>query len=62
MNKAILNDFERELIQSTFKRCYGLQSCLKSVRTQSDGIVALSEQTCISIKFIKANLEEIINL
>jgi hypothetical protein len=62
MNKANLNDFERELIQTTFKQCFGLKSCLNSVRSQHDAIVALSERTGLRIEFIKANLEEIINL
>lgn len=57
-----LNEFETQLIKDTFKQCYGLQSCLKSVRTQGDSIIALSERTGLRKEFIKANLEEIINL
>jgi len=60
--KLFLNDFERQLIKDTFKQCYGLKSCLKSVRTQGDAIVSLSERTGLRIEFIKNNLEQIINL
>lgn len=54
--------FETQLIKDTFKQCFGLQSCLKSVRTQGDAIVSLSERTGLRIDFIKANLDEIINI
>ena len=57
-----MNNFEMQLIKDTFKQCFGLQSCLKSVRTQGDAIVSLSERTGLRIDFIKSNLEEIINL
>lgn len=57
-----MNNFEIKLIKDTFSKCFGLQSCLKSVRTQGDAIIALSERTGLRIDFIKANLEEIINI
>ena len=57
-----MNNFEMQLIKDTFKQCFGLQSCLKSVRTHGDAIVSLSERTGLRIDFIKANLEEIINI
>lgn len=57
-----INDFEKQLMKDTFNKYFGLQSCLKSVRTQGDAIVALSEKTGLRIEFIKSNLEQIINL
>ena len=62
LKRLVLNDFETQLIKDTFKQCFGLQSCLKSVRTQHDAITALSERTGLRIEFIKNNLEQIINL
>ena len=62
LNKHNFSDFEAKLIKDTFAKCFGLQSCLKSVRTQGNAIVALSEKTGLRISFIKDNLEQIINL
>lgn len=62
LEKLFLNDFEKKLIKDTFSKCFGLQSCLKSVRTQHDAIIALSERTGLRIEFIKSNLNEIIEL
>jgi hypothetical protein len=59
---VVTEDFESRIIKDTFAKCFGLQSCLKSVRTQGDAIVALSERTGLRISFIKDNLEQIINL
>ena len=57
-----MSNFEAKLIKDTFNQCFGLQSCLKSVRTQGDAIVSLSERTGLRILFIKDNLETICNL
>lgn len=57
-----MNSFETKLIKDTFSKCFGMQSCLKSVRTQGDAIVSLSERTGLRILFIKDNLETICNL
>lgn len=57
-----MSDFEKQIIKDTFTKCFGLQSCLKSVRTQSDAIIALSERTGLRIEHIKFNLETICNL
>ena len=54
-----MNSFETKLIKDTFSKCFGMQSCLKSVRTQGDAIVSLSERTGLRILFIKDNLETI---
>lgn len=62
LNKHDFNDFEAKLIKDTFAKCFGLKSCLKSVRTQGDAIVVLFEKTGLRISFIKDNLEQIINL
>ena len=60
--EALLNNFETKLIKDTFIKCFGLQSCLKSIRTQNDAIIALSERTGLRIDFIKENIEQIANL
>ena len=62
MKAAFLNNFETKLIKDTFAKCFGLQSCLKSVKTQNDAIIALSERTGLRIEHIKFNLETICNL
>lgn len=57
-----MTNFEKQLIKDAFNKSYGLQSCLKSVRTQKDAIIALSERTGLRKNFIETNLEQIINL
>lgn len=57
-----MSNFEIQLIKDTFAKCFGLQLCLKSVRTQGDAIISLSERTGFRISFIKDNLETICNL
>ena len=57
-----MSNFEIQIIKDTFSKCFGLQSCLKSVRTQGDAIVALSERTGLRKEYILSNLETICNL
>lgn len=57
-----METYQIQLIQTTFTNCFGLKSCLKSVRTQNDAIIALSERTGLRKQFIVDNLVEICNL
>lgn len=60
-----MKQFEIDIINSAFARCYGLQDAFK-VRSQRMGdrtslilIGALAEQTGLRISFIKENITEI---
>lgn len=57
-----MSNFETQLIKDTFSKCFGLQSCLKSVRTQYQAVNALSERTGLKKEYILNNLETICNL
>ena len=45
-----MSNFEIQIIKDTFSKCFGLQSCLKSVRTQGDAIVALAGYYKVKVK------------
>jgi len=60
-----LNSFEKEQIEKTFKRCYGLQSALQKTNDsllRRGAIESLAFQSGLRKEFIEDNLEEILNL
>ena len=60
--KVKLNEFEKETIKTVFKQCFGMQSCLRSERTQKSTIDSLASRTGFNRTFLQDNIEEICNL
>ncbi len=60
--KAKLNEFEKETIKAVLKQCFGMQSCLRSERTQKSTIDSLASRTGFNRTFLQDNIEEICNL
>lgn len=63
-----MKEYERAIIQDTFKRCFGLQSALKDGKESKDKLLlegairSLSNQSCLRVKFIEEHLDEIIKI
>lgn len=63
-----MKTYEKEVIESAFNRCWGLQSALKDGIEKNDALLskgaieALSNQTGLRKEFIEGNLKEIIEL
>lgn len=54
-----MGNWEKQIIREAFKRCFALQKALNTFKEIRIPIEALSAQTCISVKYITENLEEI---